>query len=357
MSTIILCLENVLMPEEIQSHFLVLSSLQFDKNNPSHHQKLEGELNTFVSDLNVPNADQTPPCSDTRPSNLPKHCNKTYTFKYDNVEGQWKRHLTREFEKKYERKYSLSLLPFNPLLCRFRSRRRRFTRFLYRLAKLTYSVKATFNSERKTSTTLKKDVHHTEANEVKPCLEEPLILLDNIDGIEPINIRKGFNREEIVSEVKRQMLLAGPLVTVSFLSFFLQVISVMFVGHLGELALSGASMATSFASVTGFSLLRLSDELEKLKHTASSFPEESETEEEDIVEIDDAAEEVHENEPPVIGEPLVKTTPEIPSPQKDIERQLRDQSSILHTNYDEVVFWIPIPVAPCYRGRNIDNDS
>jgi MATE family multidrug resistance protein len=29
----------------------------------------------------------------------------------------------------------------------------------------------------------------------------------------------------------------------------------MFVGHLGELSLSGASMATSFASVTGFSLL------------------------------------------------------------------------------------------------------
>ncbi|KAM7268506.1 hypothetical protein ACFE04_010672 [Oxalis oulophora] len=95
-----------------------------------------------------------------------------------------------------------------------------------------------------------------DAEEVKPCLEEPMILLDNIYGIEPINIRKGFNREEIVAEVKRQMLLAGPLVTVSFLSFFLQVISVMFVGHLGELALSGASMATSFASVTGFSLLK-----------------------------------------------------------------------------------------------------
>ncbi|KAM7268744.1 hypothetical protein ACFE04_010910 [Oxalis oulophora] len=89
-----------------------------------------------------------------------------------------------------------------------------------------------------------------DVEEVKPCLEEPLILLDNI------NTRKGFNEEEIVAEVKRQMLLAGPLVTVSFLSFFLQVISVMFVGHLGELALSGASMDTSFASVTGFSLLK-----------------------------------------------------------------------------------------------------
>ncbi|KAM7483157.1 hypothetical protein LguiB_007740 [Lonicera macranthoides] len=32
-------------------------------------------------------------------------------------------------------------------------------------------------------------------------------------------------------------------------------ISVMFVGHLGELALSSASMATSFAGVTGFSIM------------------------------------------------------------------------------------------------------
>uniref|UniRef100_M1D0T9 Protein DETOXIFICATION n=1 Tax=Solanum tuberosum TaxID=4113 RepID=M1D0T9_SOLTU len=34
-----------------------------------------------------------------------------------------------------------------------------------------------------------------------------------------------------------------------------EVISIMFVGHLGELSLSGASMATSFASVSGLSLL------------------------------------------------------------------------------------------------------
>ncbi|KAI6686116.1 hypothetical protein NL676_032029 [Syzygium grande] len=39
------------------------------------------------------------------------------------------------------------------------------------------------------------------------------------------------------------------------LQYSVQVISVMFVGHLGELPLSGASMATSFASVTGFSVL------------------------------------------------------------------------------------------------------
>ena len=60
---------------------------------------------------------------------------------------------------------------------------------------------------------------------------------------------------KVVEEVKKQLWLSGPLITVSLLQFCLQVISVMFVGHLGELALSGSSMATSFASVTGFSLL------------------------------------------------------------------------------------------------------
>ncbi|KAM7268501.1 hypothetical protein ACFE04_010667 [Oxalis oulophora] len=86
--------------------------------------------------------------------------------------------------------------------------------------------------------------------EFKASVEVPLIQQEKDE-------RKVYNkREDIVAEVKRQLMLAGPLVTVSFLIYFLQVISVMFVGHLGELALSGASMATSFASVTGFSLLK-----------------------------------------------------------------------------------------------------
>ncbi|CAA6671403.1 unnamed protein product [Spirodela intermedia] len=59
----------------------------------------------------------------------------------------------------------------------------------------------------------------------------------------------------LLGEVERQVWLAGPLVAVNLLQYCLQVISLMFVGHLGELALSGASMATSFANVTGFSVL------------------------------------------------------------------------------------------------------
>ena len=84
----------------------------------------------------------------------------------------------------------------------------------------------------------------------KPSLESPLISQESVS-----ETRSGAKREEILSEVKLQLKLAGPPVLFNLLLFGLQVISVMFVGHLGELALSGASMATSFASVTGFSLL------------------------------------------------------------------------------------------------------
>jgi len=60
---------------------------------------------------------------------------------------------------------------------------------------------------------------------------------------------------DFVEETRKQLWLAGPLIAVGLLTFSLHIISHMVVGHLGELALSGASMATSFAYVTGFSVL------------------------------------------------------------------------------------------------------
>lgn len=68
-------------------------------------------------------------------------------------------------------------------------------------------------------------------------------------------MREDVRMKEVVEEVKRQLWLAAPLFSVGFIQYSLQTISVMFVGHLGTLPLSGASMATSFASVTGFALL------------------------------------------------------------------------------------------------------
>lgn len=75
---------------------------------------------------------------------------------------------------------------------------------------------------------------------------------------EELELKEGLNgclKEEIWEEAKKQVWLAGPLIAVSLLQFCIQIISIMFVGHLGELPLSSASIATSFASVTGASVL------------------------------------------------------------------------------------------------------
>ncbi|CAN1240332.1 Protein DETOXIFICATION 16 [Linum grandiflorum] len=48
------------------------------------------------------------------------------------------------------------------------------------------------------------------------------------------------------------------MIAVSLLQYSLNLISVMFVGHLGELILSSASIATSFAPATGFTFIPLS---------------------------------------------------------------------------------------------------
>ncbi|KAF8035310.1 hypothetical protein BT93_C1359 [Corymbia citriodora subsp. variegata] len=92
-----------------------------------------------------------------------------------------------------------------------------------------------------------------DVEEQKQHLESPLLAV--CQEKKASTSGNGFRKDEFFSEMKRQLSLAGPLVLVNLMIYCLQVISVMFVGHLGELALAGASMATSFASVTGFSML------------------------------------------------------------------------------------------------------
>lgn len=93
----------------------------------------------------------------------------------------------------------------------------------------------------------------------KSSLASPLIQISEEEGSSfgrerssSVNVRR---KNEFYEEMKKQLWLAGPLITVNILLYCLQVISLMFVGHHDKLALSGALMATSFASVSGFSLL------------------------------------------------------------------------------------------------------
>ncbi|KAL6839348.1 hypothetical protein ACP4OV_030845 [Aristida adscensionis] len=57
------------------------------------------------------------------------------------------------------------------------------------------------------------------------------------------------------AEANRLVRLAGPIIASCVLQNLVNMVSLMFVGHLGELALAGASLATSLANVTGFSVI------------------------------------------------------------------------------------------------------
>nr|PNR63320.1 hypothetical protein PHYPA_001745 [Physcomitrium patens] len=65
-----------------------------------------------------------------------------------------------------------------------------------------------------------------------------------------------FTSEWVLKELRNQMYIAGPMVSVTLLQYLLMVVSLMFIGHLGELQLASAAIAGSFAGVSGTSLLQ-----------------------------------------------------------------------------------------------------
>ncbi|MFS7959538.1 putative multi antimicrobial extrusion protein [Helianthus anomalus] len=69
----------------------------------------------------------------------------------------------------------------------------------------------------------------------------------------------------LAEEMNKLGFIAAPMMAVTLSQFLLQYISIMMVGHLGELSLSSTSIAISLSSVTGFSLLMgMSSALETL---------------------------------------------------------------------------------------------
>jgi len=104
-------------------------------------------------------------------------------------------------------------------------------------------------------------VHGTDRDSLKePLIETQLLSTigdehkSGIYEVEPsddVKVTAGV----VWEEVKKLCWLAGPMIAVTLFQYSLRMISVMMVGHLGELALSSASIATSFANVTGLHVL------------------------------------------------------------------------------------------------------
>lgn len=59
----------------------------------------------------------------------------------------------------------------------------------------------------------------------------------------------------IAADLNRVNRIALPMIVVTLAQYLLRTSPIFMLGHLGELSLSGASIATSLSNVTGFSLL------------------------------------------------------------------------------------------------------
>ena len=58
-----------------------------------------------------------------------------------------------------------------------------------------------------------------------------------------------------VVEAKTQLLFSLPMILTNVFCYLITLISVMFAGHLGELELAGATLANSWAVVTGLAIM------------------------------------------------------------------------------------------------------
>ncbi|XP_024026616.1 protein DETOXIFICATION 12 isoform X1 [Morus notabilis] len=95
----------------------------------------------------------------------------------------------------------------------------------------------------------------------KRSIEESLLLLPKEEeeeeeiGSTSSSTSTALTWSVLLQEVKRLGFIGAPLVAVILSQYLLQVISVMMVGHLGELSLSSTALGISLSGVTGFSLL------------------------------------------------------------------------------------------------------
>ncbi|CAK8573967.1 unnamed protein product [Lathyrus sativus] len=79
-------------------------------------------------------------------------------------------------------------------------------------------------------------------------------LLDS-HGEEQERKKKEISKDIYLKEMKRICYLSAPMVAIGLSQYMLQVVSIIIVGHLGELYLSSAALSISFTTVTGFSFL------------------------------------------------------------------------------------------------------
>ncbi|WRX28842.1 Multi antimicrobial extrusion protein - like 10 [Theobroma cacao] len=91
------------------------------------------------------------------------------------------------------------------------------------------------------------------------------LLSEASHGEEEINEGSCWRKALDLEEAKNQIYFSLPMIITSVFYYSITLVSVMFAGHLGDLELAGATLANSWATVTGFALMTgLSGALETL---------------------------------------------------------------------------------------------
>jgi len=87
----------------------------------------------------------------------------------------------------------------------------------------------------------------------------PLLLPTTHDhgkqNTEPQMEKKWWNKILDMEEAKHQLMFSLPMIFTNLFYYLITLVSVMLVGHLGELQLAGATLANSWFSVTGVAVM------------------------------------------------------------------------------------------------------
>ncbi|CAH2037571.1 unnamed protein product [Thlaspi arvense] len=88
--------------------------------------------------------------------------------------------------------------------------------------------------------------------DTESSIDDRLLLpVNKVERVTWRDLRDG----SLTEELKRLICFAAPMAAVVIAQFMLQIISMVMVGHLGNLSLASAALASSFCNVTGFSFI------------------------------------------------------------------------------------------------------
>ncbi|KAJ3681396.1 hypothetical protein LUZ60_015885 [Juncus effusus] len=119
-----------------------------------------------------------------------------------------------------------------------------------------HSLRDIFPSAIKTTLKINLCRYSLASHSHRERMEEPLLATKEETETRRWSARIKSAVREVKDEGRKLGYIAGPMVAITLSQYMIQVVSNMMVGHLGQLALCSAAIATSFTTAIGFSLLQ-----------------------------------------------------------------------------------------------------